>query len=264
MPLTSAIRNLLGVGDGASRAVGRFVSFEGLRLPPPALRRCTVEFKEDAFFLDSARREARRLIDRFGITGGSRVLDIGCGPGRLALGLLAELGASGRYEGVDVDEHAVAWCRRWITPDHPAFRFTHLDVANARYNPGGAIRLDDRFRFPFDDESLDAVYLYSVFTHMAIEDIEIYLAELRRLLAPGGGIFLTAYLEDDVPEVSINPPGYRRQSRSPLHRVRLNRRYFEQLAATHGLAVARLDHAAEHDAQSAVYLREQAAPLPDH
>jgi SAM-dependent methyltransferase len=254
MPFSSIIKDLLGIGDDAPRAVGRCVECAGLRLPPTALRRCTIEFKEDRFFLETATREARRLVEHFGLTAAGRVLDIGCGPGRLALGLLAELGSIGRYEGVDVDEHAIAWCRRWIASDHPEFRFTHLDIANARYNPQGAIRLDQRFRFDFADGSFDVIHLYSVFTHMVVQDIEIYLGQLRRLLADGGGIFLTAYLEDDVPDVSINPPGYRQQTQSPLHRVRLSRRYFTQLLSAQGLAVVRLDHATEHDGQSAVYL----------
>jgi len=89
---------------------------------------------------------------------------------------------------------------------------------------------------------------------MTVEDMTIYLAEIRRLLAPGGRVFLTAYLEDDVPDVCVNPPDYRESSNTPLHRVRLNRRYFEDLLSTHGLALVRIDHACEHDGQSGVYL----------
>ena len=70
----------------------------------------------------------------------------------------------------------------------------------------------------------------------------------------GTRIFLTAYLEDDVPDVGINPPDYREASSSPLHRVRLNRGFFESLLSKHGLAMVRFDHACEHDGQSGVYL----------
>jgi SAM-dependent methyltransferase len=260
--IAAAVKDLLGVGGDARRAVRRCARHEGLTLPPAPLRRCTVEFKHDAYFAASARREARRLIERCGLTAASRVLDIGCGPGRLPLGLIAELGAVRRYEGVDVDRHAIAWCRRWITPEHDVFRFTHLDVRNERYNAGGEIRLDERFRFDFDDGGFDVIYLYSVFTHMVAAEIGIYLAELRRLLAPRGRVFLTAYIEDGVPDVSVNPPGYRQASITPLHRVRLSRRYFERLVARHALAVARLDHAAEHDGQSGIYLAHRPERAP--
>ncbi len=43
-------------------------------------------------------------------------------------------------------------------------------------------------------------------------------------------------------------------SSTPLHRVRLNRGFFETLLSTHGLAMVRFDHACEHDGQSGVYL----------
>jgi len=254
MTMKTRIKDLLGVGADAPRAVGRCVHYGKLRLPPAALRRCTSEFKEDEFFVNSALAEARRLVEYCGLNRASRVLDIGCGPGRLPLGILGALGSIRRYEGIDVDEQAIMWCRRWIEPDHRDFRFTHIDIHNDRYNPAGEVRLDDRFRFDFDDGSFDVIYLYSVFTHMTAQDMAIYLAEIRRLLAPDGGAFLTAYLEDDVPDVCVNPSGYREPSNTPLHRVRLNRRYFEDLLSTHGLALVRIDHACEHDGQSGVYL----------
>jgi len=254
LTIKTLIKDLLGVGADAPRAVGRWVPYGELRLPPAALRRCTIEFKDDEFFVNSARAEARKLIEHGGLNTASRVLDIGCGPARLPLGILSVLGSIGRYEGIDVDEHAIAWCRRWMEPDHRNFRFTHLDIHNERYNPSGKVRLNDRFRFDFDDAAFDMIYLYSVFTHMTAEDMMIYLAEIRRLLAPGGGVFLTAYLEDDVPDICVNPPDYRESSNTPLHRVRLNRRYFEDMLSTHGLAMVRLDHASECDGQSGVYL----------
>jgi SAM-dependent methyltransferase len=257
MTIKTLIKDLLGVGADAPRAVGHCVHYGELRLPPPALRRCTIEFKDDEFFVNSALGEARKLVEHCGLTTASRVLDIGCGPARLPLGILGALGSIGRYEGIDVDEHAVAWCRRWIEPDHRDFRFTHLDIHNDRYNPAGEIRLDDRFRFDFEDGSFDVIYLYSVFTHMTVEDMTIYLAEIRRLLAADGRVFLTAYLEDNVPDVGVNPPDYREPSNTPLHRVRFNRRYFENLLSTHGLDMVRLDHACEHDGQSGVYVAPQ-------
>jgi len=232
----------------------RCVRHGQLRLPPAALRRCTVEFEDDEFFVESAVAEARKLVEHCGLTTESRVLDIGCGPGRLAVGILGSLGSIGSYEGIDVDDLAISWCHRWIEPKHKDFRFTHLDIHNDRYNPAGVIRLDDKFHFDFDDGSFDVIYLYSVFTHMTVQDMTIYLAEFRRLLAPGGRVFLTAYLERDVPDVGINPPDYREASSTPLHRVRLNRGFFETMLSTNGLVMVRFDHACEHDGQSGVYL----------
>ncbi len=105
------------------------------------------------------------------------------------------------------------------------------------------------------------IYLYSVFTHMKAEDTKVYLRELRRLLAPKGAIFLTAYLERDVPDVSINPAGYRQASDKPLHRVRLSRNFFEAMLADNGLAVVRCDEHGEADGQSGVYLARESVAV---
>ena len=53
------------------------VVHEGVVLPLPTSRFCGDEFKEDAHYLASAEGEARRLQERFGCDGSSRVLDVG-------------------------------------------------------------------------------------------------------------------------------------------------------------------------------------------
>ena len=70
------------------------VRHQGQVLPAPHLRSAGPEFKDDAYFLKSARAEATRLVDDLGLTAESRVLEIGCGAGRLPIGLLGS-GRSG-------------------------------------------------------------------------------------------------------------------------------------------------------------------------
>ena len=255
MSLKKLIKSVLDSGSEVAVAAGTCVPYGGLNLPPGSLRGCTWPFKNDRYFLDSARGEAVRLIKHCGLSSSDRVLDIGCGAGRPALGLLAVVGAVRGYEGIDVDRYAIDWCQHWITPDHPAFRFTHLDIQNDRYNRAGRVHLNDQFRFDFPDGCFDVICLYSVITHMRAADTQVYLRELRRLLAPQGAVFLTAYLERDVPDVSINPTGYRDQTDQPLHRVRLSRDFFERLLADSGLAIEQLDVHGELDGQTGVYLK---------
>ncbi|MHC4217250.1 MAG: class I SAM-dependent methyltransferase [Planctomycetota bacterium] len=259
MNIKKLIKKVLDSGAEVAVDSRVCVPYAGHNLPPASLRRCTREFKDDRYFLESARREAVKLISHCGLSPADRVLDLGCGAGRLPLGILDVVGTVQSYEGIDVDTHAIEWCRHWIAADHPAFRFTHLDIHNDRYNPDGGIRLNDRFRFDFPDGHFDVIYLYSVITHMTAADTRAYMREMRRLLAPNGAIFLTAYLERDVPDVSINPTGYRQQSVKPLHRVRLGRDFFDGLLADNGLAIDRLDEHGEHDGQTGVYLMNASA-----
>jgi SAM-dependent methyltransferase len=122
-----------------------------------------------------------------------RVLEIGCGPGRMALPLTGYLAAEGRYVGVDVSARAIRWCRRHISRRHPNFTFLHVDVHNQRYNPGGTIQAQD-LRLPVLDRSFDFVLLTSLFTHMYPEDARHYLHEIARLLQPTGRLFCTWFL----------------------------------------------------------------------
>ncbi len=230
------------------------VVHEGVRLPPPHLRFCGAEFQDDAYFLASARREALRLAAEAGVTSRSRVLDVGCGPGRLAIGLLALPGGVAQYLGLDVHRPSIDWCIRNLGAANPAFRFHHVDVRNDRYNPGGS-EPAGAVRLPVESGSHDVAYLYSVFSHMLASDVEGYLGELRRILAPGGTLFFTAFVETGVPEVSVNPPGYVREWDGPLHCVRYERGYLERMLGEAGFAMEKLVHGIETDRQSAIFAR---------
>src|SRR5262245_56241811 len=80
------------------------------------------------------------LVEHGRLCATDRVLDIGCGVGRLAAPLTEYLGKEGGYEGFDIDPELVAWCERNITRRHPRFRFRHVSVRNDLYNPDGSQR----------------------------------------------------------------------------------------------------------------------------
>jgi SAM-dependent methyltransferase len=125
-----------------------------------------------------------------------RVLDIGCGLGRVAIPLTGYLTAEGGYEGFDIDREAIHWCNEHITGSHPNFRFRLADLFSQRYNPGGHIRAAD-FEFPYRDGEFDFAFASSVFTHMLPEDMERYFAEVARVLKPGGRWLATFFLLND-------------------------------------------------------------------
>jgi SAM-dependent methyltransferase len=227
------------------------VSHAGLTLPPPSLRFCGEEFKDDAYFVKSARLEAQRLVQHAGLGSDRTVLDIGCGPGRLAIGILAELGGVARYTGVDVFRPAVEWCQRHLAPQHPNFRFIHVNDENERYNPKGKTKDS---RLPVADASVDVINLYSVFSHLTYGAIVNSLADMRRVISPKGHVFLTAFVEDDVPNYAINPPHYQEEWKGALHCVRFNREFFESMLTEAGFRVTGFVHGRETNGQSALYL----------
>jgi SAM-dependent methyltransferase len=135
----------------------------------------------------------RLFAELGGLTPEQAVLEPGCGTGRMAEPLTGYLSEAGTYDGFDVVEKAVRWCTDHISAKHPRFRFQHVDVFNRSYNPKG--RLDPAgFTFPYADESFDFVFLTSVFTHMLPPEVRHYLAEIRRVLKPGGRCLATFFL----------------------------------------------------------------------
>jgi SAM-dependent methyltransferase len=142
----------------------------------------------------------RLLVDLGGLRPDERVLDVGCGTGRVARPLTAFLG-TGSYDGQDIVGRSIDWCRRAYRP-FPNFRFHHADLQNRAYNRGGAVAAAE-YRFPFEDDSFDFVLLTSVFTHMLTKDTRHYLEEIARLLAPGGRVFMTAFLLDEASRKAI-------------------------------------------------------------
>ena len=137
-----------------------------------------------------------------GLLPGHRVLDVGCGVGRMALPLTGYLSPDGSYEGFDVVADAVRWCREQITPRFPNFRFRHSDVRNSMYNPRGTVRAAE-YRFPFPDSSFDFVFLTSVFTHLLRDDLDHYVAEVARVLVPGRRVLATFFLMDEVARARV-------------------------------------------------------------
>ena len=121
-----------------------------------------------------------------------KILDVGCGIGRLAIPLTQYLD-KGTYDGFDIIPHGIEWCQKRITPRYPNFRFYHADIYNQYYNPGGTQKAS-QYTFPFPDGEFDVVVLTSVFTHMLPADLERYVQEISRVLKPAGRCFCSAFV----------------------------------------------------------------------
>jgi cyclopropane fatty-acyl-phospholipid synthase-like methyltransferase len=227
---------------------------DGSILPPVRLRLGGHNFEQDKDYLEGAAHDVRQLEQFAGLKQDDHILDIGCGVGRLATGLAARFDGRVDYVGVDVDAGRIAWCRKHLGAEK--VKFVAIDVANERYNPTGK-KVDDRFALPLSDQAFDVIHLFSVFSHLEIDDTIGYLREFRRLLAPSGRVYLTAFIEDGVADMEINPDGYGdfpSEWSGPLHCVRYDHTFFDGLVTDAGLRVLHFGHQSEADGQSAVVL----------
>lgn len=101
------------------------------------------------------------------------VLDLGCGPARV-LPHVATLAPDAVLSGCDIDRAAIEWASR----HHP-----RLDWSTNRFEPP----------LPYGDGSFELVYSISVFSHLDEPFQDRWLAEVRRVLRPGGIALLSVH-----------------------------------------------------------------------
>lgn len=102
---------------------------------------------------------------------GQKVLDLGCGNGRL-YELLRDKGID--YYGTDVSEELIG-------------------IARASY-PEGKFKGSDPLKIPFESAFFDAVFCIAVFHHIPSKEFRIeFLEECKRVLKPGGFLIITAW-----------------------------------------------------------------------
>jgi SAM-dependent methyltransferase len=167
------------------------VTGDGLPLPPALLRVRVTASPEPDEFLRSG-KEGAELIRRTvanhvgsGIESLGALLDFGCGCGRVAR-YWARLDGPDVF-GCDYNPELVAWCRENLP-------FMQADV-NGLSPP-----------LPHPAERFDLVYAISVFTHLSERMQHEWMAEMRRVLRPGGLLFFTTH-GDRYAEALTKPGG---------------------------------------------------------
>lgn len=158
-----------------------------LPLPPEALRRRVTGTEDVSWFLQSGSRALRSLevaLARFGhVLDGMRILDFGCGPGRLLRHLLEREDLS----LLGADHHAPSrdWCRGQL----PGVTLLPCGLEPPLELEAGAV---------------DLVVALSVFTHLPAAAQVPWLAELTRVLRRGGLLALS--LHGTLPAGLATPP----------------------------------------------------------
>jgi SAM-dependent methyltransferase len=154
----------------------RRTATDGPPLPPALLRTQIGPSHADArVFLESGRVQARLIRDLLHENGTSiedldAILDWGCGCGRV-LRHWSALDQT-RVLGCDINPKMIDWCRR---------NLPFAEVAVTGLDPP----------LPYEDSSLDLMYAFSVFTHLAEDLQHAWIRESLRVLKPGGFLLMS-------------------------------------------------------------------------
>jgi ubiquinone/menaquinone biosynthesis C-methylase UbiE len=100
---------------------------------------------------------------------GGHILDAGCGPGNISR-VFVERGF--RVTGIDISQRLI-------------------DIARQRV-PQATFELGDVRVTAFPDATFDGAYLAYPFEHLLDRDVPRALSEMRRVLKPGGAVFIAA------------------------------------------------------------------------
>lgn len=171
-------------------------------IPPPMLRYRVHGALDESSYIDVGKSIASCLVhclDSHAIDANdSTILDFACGPGRVAVEF-KRLNPSCRLAGSDIDKEAIAWARVHLIES--ADFTTNEPVPPTRHANG----------------NFDIIYSISLFTHLDEPLQKLWLAELARILKPGGTLLTTIHgnfarascTQDELKELDRNGIAFR-------------------------------------------------------
>jgi len=153
------------------------------RIPDDMLRHLVVQNLDPHLFLEHGKRGVEVIKDVLAknsieYRSFQTILDFGVGCGRIMRWWEKDAGTIA-FWGTDINEELIAWCRENL----PFARFS----LNALSPP-----------MQFDNESIDFLYAFSVFTHLGLDTQKKWLPEFGRVLTPGGTALISVHGDEDA------------------------------------------------------------------
>ncbi len=146
------------------------------------------------------RRWRERAVERAELEHGQSALDVCCGTGDLAFELARAVGPSGTVTGCDFSEAMLEIAREKEAERRTATRPT----ASSNGAGGGSAEVEfewaDALELPYEDSSFDAVTVGFGVRNLA--DLDAGLAELTRVLRPGGRLVILEITQPQRPPLS--------------------------------------------------------------
>jgi ubiquinone/menaquinone biosynthesis C-methylase UbiE len=146
-----------------------------------AIRKSTTTFNSAADYFDAPalsfwNRFGQNTVDRIQLPLGTQVLDVCCGSGASAIPAAIKVGKTGSVLGADLADSLLALARQ---------KSQQQGLANIEFRCG------DFTNMGLPSESFDAIIC--VFGIFFVPDMEAAVAELWRMLRPGGKLAITSW-----------------------------------------------------------------------
>jgi SAM-dependent methyltransferase len=176
-----------------------------------------------------------------------RILDVGCGIGRISVPLTKYLSDEGAYNGFDIVKMGIDWCNKNIASKYRNFHFHHSNIYNKMYNPEGKERSSE-YRFIYESNFFDFVFLTSVFTHMFSSDVNHYVTEISRVMKEGARCLISCFLLNQEADALIgegrstqrliyplDENSFTKDKDTPESAIGYREEYFTRICTDHGL-----------------------------
>ncbi len=145
-----------------------------VKLPPDYLIYESFQINYNKYFTESI-ETAKWIANYFGKyidLHNKKILDWGCGPGRVIRHLPSVIGNGCEYFGTDYNKKSIDWCSK--------------NLPEIKFNKNSLEAI-----LPYSDDFFDVIYGISIFTHLSEQLHYDWYNELFRVLKPNGIMFLT-------------------------------------------------------------------------
>jgi ubiquinone/menaquinone biosynthesis C-methylase UbiE len=132
-------------------------------------------FEKEGKIFEKPEKEVVKIVKFFKKEGVKKILDLGCGSGRHLIYLSKQ-----RFDvyGIDISKYGIKIARNWLKRENLK---SHLKIG------------DFYKRLPYKDNFFDAIISIAALHHGKIGEIRKLIKEMKRILKPGGLIFVTLH-----------------------------------------------------------------------
>lgn len=150
------------------------LKFPSFRLPPPYLIYESYQMSYDKYYSDGLNTAEWiiQIISKYSCLTDERILDWGCGPGRVIRHLPKIVSNGCKFYGTDFNEASIEWCR--------------TNIKGIQFHCNSL--LPD---LPYENNFFDIIYGLSIFTHLSEAMHFAWIKELKRILKPGDLMLFT-------------------------------------------------------------------------